>query len=69
MSECVSLATDGRGYQKSLFALSMGAFVGSPSSGMTFQHDRSWPTSVLPLMLHDAHKRMFSRRVTPRFYC
>jgi len=56
--ECVSLATDGRGYQKSLFVLGMGAFVGSPSSpGVTFQHDRSWPVSVLPLMLNDAHQQ------------
>jgi len=37
--ECVSLATEGRGYQKSLF------------------HDRPWPDSVFPLMVHDAHKQ------------
>jgi hypothetical protein len=37
--ECVSLATEGRGYQKSLF------------------HDRPWPVSVFPLMLHDARKQ------------
>ena len=65
MLECVSLATDGRGYQKSLF-VSMVTFVGSPSSSdMTFQHDRPWPVSEFALTEHDARQRMFSRQAAP----
>jgi len=48
--ECVSLATDGRGYQKSLF------------------HDRPWPGSVCPLMVHDAHKQCIYAWVNQSWY-
>ena len=63
MLECASLASDGRGHQKSLFVsifFPLRWLPPHPSPDMIFfQHDRPWPVSVFPLMEHDAHKRMF----------
>lgn len=59
--ECVGLATNGRGYQKSLF-VSLLLFHWFPLAQPDLylkQRGRPWPGSVFPLAVHEARKRMY----------